>query len=111
MRVLIDEDLDTSLRRHFPEDVIAETVSHRGWRSLDNGDLLRTAEEDYDVLVTMDDNIPDEQNLEQFDLAVIILKARSKRLPDLLELMPAVEEALPEVAPGTYRRIFPPERR
>lgn len=109
MRVLIDEDLDTSLRHHFSEGIVAETVSYRGWKGLGNGDLLNAAEHDYDALVTMDGNIPDQQHLEQFGLAVLILKARSKKLPDLLELMPALKEALPEAEPGTYREIFPPE--
>lgn len=109
MRVLIDEDLDVSLRHHFPEVIRAETTDYRGWKSLENGDLLRAAQGEYDALVTMDTNIPHQQNLNQFGLAVVILRARSKQLHHLLECVPAAVEALSALGPGEYREVFPPD--
>lgn len=88
MRVLIDEDLDVRLRHAFREGVEAETVPYRSWKGLDNGELLRTAQTEYDVFVTMDTNLAHQQNIGQFDIAVFVLRARSKRLPDLEALMP-----------------------
>jgi len=70
VRVLLDEDVDVHLRHHFPEEMTVETVDFRGWKGLKNGDLLRAAQEYFDVLVTLDDNIPYQQPIRQFDLAV-----------------------------------------
>ena len=109
MRVLLDEDLPIRLRFHFPERVNVETVEYRGWKGHKNDALLRAAEDHFDVFLTMDDNLPDQQDLQQFDLAVAILRARSKSLKDLLDLMPELVRRLPELRVGTAMRIYPPE--
>ena len=109
VRLLLDEDIDLAFRFHFGENVQVETVQYRGWKGLRNGDLLRAAEREYDAFVTMDDNLPDQQNLASFDLAVLILRARSKRLDDLVELVPALQAALVDLKPGRALRIHPPK--
>jgi hypothetical protein len=93
----------------FPEEFQVETVAYRGWKGLRNGALLAVAAGEFDVLVTMDDNLPEQQNLSEYDIAVVVLRARSKRMADLLELMPAVEQQLRNLASGEGARIFPPE--
>ncbi len=110
MRVLIDEDLDVSLRYLFDENVETETVQYRGWKSFDNGDLLEVAQEEYDVLVTMDTNIRHQQNLDRFDIAVVVLRAKSKDLEDLEALMPQVNELLPNLKPSQLAEVLPPEQ-
>ena len=107
MRVLLDEDLPIRLRLHFAEAENVETVEYRGWKGLKNGALLRAAEGHFDVFVTMDDNLPDQQHLQQFDLAVAILRARSKSLKDLLDLVPELEARLPDLQTGEAVRIYP----
>ncbi len=107
MRVLLDEDLDVRLRDYFGESVEAVTVQYRGWKGLKNGRLLSAVEIEFDVLVTADDSLPAQQNLAQFKLAVVILRARSKALGDLVEMMPQVREMLPRLRPGDVVRIFP----
>lgn len=109
MRALLDEDLDVRLRHHLGEGVEAVTVEHRGWKGLKNGELLRRAGEEFDVLLTMDDQLPSQQNLREFDVAVVILRAKSKALTDLVELMPEVRARLTEFGRGEATRIFPPE--
>jgi len=109
MRVLLDEDLPIRLRLYFSDGIDVETVEYRGWKGFKNGALLHAAESHFDVFVTMDDNLPDQQHLRQFDLAVAILRAQSKDLKDLLVLMPELERRLPELQPGEVVRIYPPE--
>ena len=46
-----------------------ETVEYRSWKGLKNGALLRAAEEHFDVLVTMDNNFPEQQRLKQSTFA------------------------------------------
>lgn len=108
MRILLDEDLDVRLRRHFRGDHQVETVQFRGWKGMKNGELLKAASADYDVLVTMDGNLPHQQDLGDFDLAVVILRARSKDLDDLAELIPEAERLVPSLRPGTFVRVEPP---
>lgn len=41
--------------------------------------------QEFDVLVTTDDHLPSQQNLARLDLAVVILRPRSKALEHLLQ--------------------------
>lgn len=50
------------------------TVVERGWGGVTNGKLLARAEHQFDVLVTMDQNLQYQQNLSDFDLAVVVIK-------------------------------------
>jgi rRNA-processing protein FCF1 len=60
-----------------------------------NGQLLRLMnQEGFAVLLTTDQNLRYEQNLEQAGVTVIVLVARSNRLPDLVPLIPDVRNAL-----------------
>lgn len=86
-----------------------ETVEYQGWKGMKNGELLAVASEAFDVFVTMDDSLPDQQNLDAYDLAVVILRAPSKSLDDLMELVPETERLLPSLQPGDVRRIHPPD--
>lgn len=100
MRVLLDEMLDRRLKHHLPEGTEAVTVRERGWGSKKNGELLALAQEEFDVLLTADRGIPDQQDLSRFGLAVIIMQAGSNRYRDLLVLMEEVGAALHRTPAG-----------
>ena len=65
-----------------------------------NGDLLRLAEQEFDVFVTVDQKLQDQQNLPAFNIAVIVLVAANNTLAELRPLMPKVLESLPTAKPG-----------
>lgn len=96
MRVLLDEMLDRRIKRFLPDGVEALTVRERGWGSLQNGELLEAAQLEFDVLLTTDRGIPHQQNLENFDLAVVVLSAKSNSIVDLEPMMPKVSRLLEE---------------
>lgn len=104
MRVLLDEMLDRRMKRSLPDGIEALTVRERGWGSVQNGDLLEAAQREFDVLLTTDRGIPHQQNLERFELAVVVLSAKSNSLADLEPLMPGVSRLLEgdslELRPG-----------
>ncbi len=71
-----------------------------GWATIKNGRLLRLAEKEFDVFVTVDRNLSFQQSLIQIDLAVAVLRARSNRLADLKPLAALLLAALPKMKPG-----------
>src|SRR5262245_11413815 len=93
MRLLVDECVDWRLVRDLRAHE-ARTVKQAGWEELDDGELLRLAAREFDVFITVDKDLPNEQNLPKFGIAVIILRARTTRLADLRELLPALHDAL-----------------
>ena len=99
MKVLLDEDVPVRLRFYF-QTAEVETVEYRGWKGLKNGALLRAAQEHFDVLVTMDNNLPEQQPLRQFNIAVAILRTPSKTLEDLAALVPKLEQLIAGIQPA-----------
>lgn len=61
-----------------------------GWAGIKDGELLRLAEIEFDVFITVDRNLPFQQNLAVLDLAVLVLQAPSNRLVDLQVLLPKI---------------------
>ena len=106
MRVLLDEHLNWRLAREFSGSYDVRSVRDVGWAETKNGALLRAAEAEFDVLVTMDRNMEHQQSLPGYDLAVVLLVGRSNRLEDTVGHVPAVERLLAEgVTPGRLYRV------
>jgi predicted nuclease of predicted toxin-antitoxin system len=100
MRILIDACLPVQFKDHLSLPGV-QTAREMGWQRLKNGALLARAEGRFDVLITMDKSIPSQQVLSQYSIALLIVRARSNRLPDLLPLVPHMVSALRHLAPGT----------
>ena len=105
MRVLLDENVDRRLKRTFDEEHEVSTVPERGWVGMKNSELLEAAGKEFDAFVTTDRGIPHQQDLSLFDLAVIVLEAKSNSYEDLSSLMDRTNAALGEVLPGEATRI------
>jgi Domain of unknown function (DUF5615) len=99
MRLLLDECIDRKLAREFSGYEV-KTVPQMGWSGVKNGQLLALAEAEFDVFITVDRNLSFQQNLPQFNIAVIVLQAPSNRLADLKPLAPQVLAILAIVTKG-----------
>ncbi len=104
MKVLLDECVPRKLRRELPEHEVL-TVTERGWSGIKNGNLLALAAPEFDVFLTIDQNIKYQQNLKNFSIGIIILIARNNRFKTLLPLMADVKEALGKIKTGDFIRI------
>jgi predicted nuclease of predicted toxin-antitoxin system len=104
MKVLIDENLPRKLIAHLPGHD-CRTVSECGWSGKTNGELLALAEAVFDVLLTLDKNVPYQQNLSRRTIAIVIVRARSNRIQDLLPVLPECLAALERIKRGEVLRI------
>jgi hypothetical protein len=105
MRILLDECAPRPLKRELAEYEI-RTVVEMGWSGKKNGELLRLMnQEGFTILLTTDQNLRYQQNLQQAGVAVVVLVAPSNRLPDLLPLMPETRSVLSSIAPGEIVEI------
>ncbi len=104
MRLLLDESVPARLRRALPNHSV-RTVGEMGWSGVKNGKLLALAAAAFDAFITVDKNLPYQQNLSALPVAVIVLDARSIELPALLPLVPALELHLSSLKPNTYIRV------
>ena len=76
-----------------------------GWAGKQNGELLRLAEQDFDVLVTNDQNIQHQQVVSRFDLAFVVLVAHTNDIVDLLPSMPELNRIIPTFETGTIEYV------
>lgn len=91
--MLFDECVDERLRLSF-SGYECETARFAGLAGLKNGQLLDAAEAaGFDVLITVDQNIPSQQNLRGRRLSVLTFSGGTNRLPDLLPLVPAANDS------------------
>ena len=76
MRLLLDESIPSRLRRSLTEHSV-RTVIEAGWSGVKNGKLLALAAAEFDAFVTVDKNLPFQQNLATLPIA---LDQRTKNL-------------------------------
>jgi len=80
-------------------------LRYREWTTLDNGALMRAAETEYDVFVTMDQGIPHQHDLASFDLAVVLVQAVGNEYDAVAPLMPQVNHALQDIETGSLVEV------
>jgi hypothetical protein len=72
MRILFDQGTPVPLRHSLIAHSVA-TAFEMGWSKLENGELLATAEGEFDALITTDQNLRYQQNLRGRRLAILVL--------------------------------------
>lgn len=101
MRLLLDESVPAKLRRSLPSHEV-RTVVEMGWSGVTNGKLLALAASQFEAFITVDKNLPYQQNLATLPLAVVVLGSLSNELHALVPLIPNLEKALADLKPRTY---------
>lgn len=94
--------LDERVDRRLGRDIVGhdvKTAREMGWTGMKNGELLALAAEQFDVFVTVDQNLSFRQNLAVLPVAVVVLRATTNRLADLRRLMPRLLAALGSSSP------------
>ena len=104
MKILLDECVDRRLACDLVGHSVT-TVPRRGWAGIKNGDLLTLAAKEFDVFVTVDRKIANEQDLTRFTLAVILLRAPTNRLEHIQPLAAALSEQLGHAPVGALTVI------
>jgi predicted nuclease of predicted toxin-antitoxin system len=101
MTILFDENIPRKLKwRLMERGVDVVTVPERGWAGVKNGELLNRAEEEFDVLLTMDQGIEYQQNLAGRELAIVTVAAPTNEYETLLPLVAEVVDAARKATKG-----------
>lgn len=106
MRVVLDNCVPRTLLRPL-EWPGALTVADLGWANVDDGPLLDRLHGVCDVFVTVDRNLPFQQQLGHRTFATVVLLGRSNRLADLLPLLPDLRDAIASGRAGSVVQIGP----
>jgi hypothetical protein len=88
---------------------VVKTTREMGWDKLANGDLLDQAQNAFDVLLTVDQNIQYQQTIAGRPIALVVFITIDTRLAALVPLVPELDRVLLTVAPGNvYEVRLPP---
>ncbi|MBI2987190.1 MAG: hypothetical protein HYY45_10540 [Deltaproteobacteria bacterium] len=106
MRILFDQGTPVPLRQILTSRQV-ETAFERGWSPLSNGDLLAAAEQEgFEVFVTTDKNLRDQQNLGGLRIAIVVLSSTS--WPRIQKAAVAVKQAIDAALPGSFKEVGTP---
>jgi hypothetical protein len=82
------------------------TVPDAEWSGKKNGELLSLAEAaGFQVFITLDQGIEYEQNLTRRSIAVILIRAKSSRLVDLIPHAAEILATLQFIEPGQLIQV------
>ena len=90
-RLLLDECVDWRLKRYFSPEYEVRAVHEMGWQGVRNSELLQLASQAFDVLITVDKRLPQQQDLAQYPLSVVVIRAPNNRLATLAHAVPLIE--------------------
>lgn len=99
MRILLDECIPQRLGRELVGHEVG-TVSQMGWAGLKNGLLLAQAAGHFDVFLTVDKNLPKQQQLTAHAIVVVVLRCATNDINDLRKLVPQPLTAPPTMTKG-----------
>jgi hypothetical protein len=103
VKILFDANTPAPLARFLRGHQVVR-ADELDWQGLDNGALLLAAEEaGFDLLITCDQNVPYQQNLNSRKLAVVILS--SNHWPTLRRVAAQIGTAVDFVQTGQLFRV------
>ncbi|HEY4063666.1 MAG TPA: DUF5615 family PIN-like protein [Puia sp.] len=89
MKILLDECV-TKRVKGFLQEFEVFTVSEMGWSGIKNGKLMALCiENNFDILLTIDKNIINQQNINKHKLTIVVLNSYTSKLDELLLFLPS----------------------
>jgi hypothetical protein len=102
MKILLDECVPWPMHKFLVGHDCA-TAQQRGWGGIENGDLLRLAEGEFDLFVTADQNLRYQQKL--VGRRIRILELSTNKLRALQNAAALIQSAVATMKPGEFRRL------
>ena len=104
MKILFDQGTPVPLRQHLTEHSV-DTAFELGWANLRNSVFLHQAEEyGYHLLITTAQQLRNQQNLADRQLAVLVLLSTS--WPRIRLRIGEINEVVNGMQPGEYREAL-----
>lgn len=87
MKILLDECITKSLKKHLDEFEVF-TVRELELSGVKNGKLMTyCVENNFDILLTIDKNLIFQQNLDKYALTIVVLNSLTSKIEELLTFL------------------------
>ena len=109
MKLLLDENLPIKLKYRFKDKTIdAYTLRDWKWLGKKNGELLNLMLlNNFDVFVTIDNNLSFQQNFKKYPIAVLVLISKDNTYETIMEFFDLIITSLQEQFSGPKTVIHP----
>ncbi len=99
MKIIIDECVPHIVKKRLPQREI-KTVQEMGWAGTKNGELLKLVEAEFNIFITSDKNLRYQQNLQNREIAIILLP--SNQIPIIINLLSQINEELERIKSSDF---------
>ena len=101
MKILLDECVTKLLKKHLSSFEVF-TVRELGLGGIKNGKLMAyCAENDFDILLTIDKNLMFQQNLEKYPVSIVVLNCVTSKIDELITFLPSFFTQIKEMKKHT----------
>ena len=100
MKILLDECVPKKLKGHLESHEVW-TVPQAGWAGKKNGVLLTLAAAAFPVLITVDKDLPYQQNIQGWKIMVVVLATEDNDIQSLLSCYPGCAKCWPNRVPAS----------
>ena len=111
MKILLDENVPKRLRfriQERPGITEVKTIREMGWNGKSNGELLRLLTgNEFEVLITLDKGLYQQQNLTNFSVTVVLLRVKASNYDDIRPVVAKLYTALLERPAGKLIIVEP----
>ena len=91
MKILLDECVTKRLKNYLEEFKVF-TVRDLGLGGIKNGELMTYCiENNFDILLTIDNNLMFQQNLAKYPLTIVVLNSVTSKIEELNTFMPSLK--------------------
>ena len=110
MGLLLYECLPQDLAVQLPGHNV-KTVPQVGWASIGNGRLLRLIadSDEFDVFLTVDKQLPRQNQTRTLPFAIVVLRAKSNRMLHILPVAREILRRIAELQPGHVYELTQPD--
>ncbi len=94
MKILLDECITKHLKLHLPEFDVS-TVHELNLSGIKNGKLMTfCSENNFDILLTIDKNLMFQQNLEKYQISIVVLNSTTSKIEELITFLPNLKNQI-----------------
>jgi len=108
MRILLDECLDPGIRDFLTGHDVT-TVGEAKWQSTADSQLIKLAQGNFDVLLTLDRGFEFQHNLRKLTFGIVIVHPTRNRREDYEPMAEALRQAVQVVQPGQVLHVHAEE--
>jgi hypothetical protein len=106
VNVLLDECVPRPIKGSFlARGHRCLTVPEAGFAGKTNGELLGLAQGRFDAFITLDKGLPHQQNLANLRIAVIVVRAKTNQMSDVLPHVRKCLDVLDVIKAGEVRYV------